>query len=195
MKISRKKTTEYDSHVVCHSCLYCLRAHAISTHTYDYLPSNWEICRYSIGKVIGAGSFGVVRQVTEKATGRKFACKTISKVPKRGSCTPRYLLKIQTEVDVMQQLGASLDSVSLKASPVSLSNSPRLICGLSWVVPDLPEHQCPINVDTLKQWLHKLRRLLLEDTNASLRQKRIVVTVYSAALPVLTECNGKTILH
>ena len=94
------------------------------------LPSNQEICRYSIGKVIGAGSFGVVRQVTEKATGRKFACKTISKVPKRGSCTPRYLLKIQTEVDVMQQLGASLDSVSLKASPASLSNLSKLICGL-----------------------------------------------------------------
>ena len=123
------------------------------------LLSNREICRYSIGKVIGAGSFGVVRQVTEKATGRKFACKTISKVPKRGSCTPRYLLKIQTEVDVMQQLGASLDSVSLKASPASLGNLSKLICDLYWGVPDLPEYPCHINVDTLWQWIDKLRSL------------------------------------
>lgn len=70
--------------------------------------------RYDIGKVLGAGSFGVVREAIEKSTGRRFACKTIPKIPKRGVCTPRYLLKLQTEVDVMQQLGASLDSVYLQ---------------------------------------------------------------------------------
>ena len=42
-------------------------------------------------------------------------------VPKKAShskakpvATPRYLLKLQTEVDAMMQLGASLDSVYLK---------------------------------------------------------------------------------
>ncbi|KAK9855457.1 hypothetical protein WJX84_004975 [Apatococcus fuscideae] len=50
---------------------------------------------YNIGKVLGAGSFGVVRTVTHKGNKRKYACKTIPKVPKRGDCTPRYLLKIQ----------------------------------------------------------------------------------------------------
>lgn len=74
------------------------------------------VCRYHIGKVLGAGSFGIVREATEKTTNRRFACKTIPKIPKRGLCTPRYLLKLQTEVDVMQQLGASLDSVHLQAS-------------------------------------------------------------------------------
>ena len=73
-------------------------------------------CRYKLGKVLGAGSFGVVREATEKLTKRRFACKTIPKAPKRGACTPRYLLKLQTEVDVMQQLGASLDSVHLKVT-------------------------------------------------------------------------------
>ena len=47
-------------------------------------------CRYDIGKVLGAGSFGVVREAIDKNTGRHFACKTIPKIPKRGVCTPRY---------------------------------------------------------------------------------------------------------
>ena len=75
--------------------------------------------RYNLGKVLGAGSFGVVREAKEKSTDRHYACKTIPKVPKRGFCTPRYLLKLQTEVDVMQQLGASLDSVYLKVGSSS----------------------------------------------------------------------------
>lgn len=78
-------------------------------------------CRYDIGKVLGAGSFGIVREAIEKSTGRRYACKTIPKIPKRGLCTPRYLLKLQTEVDVMQQLGASLDSVHLQVKLVLLT--------------------------------------------------------------------------
>lgn len=35
-------------------------------------------------------------------------------VPKRGLPTPRYLLKLRTEVEIMQQLGFSLDAVNLK---------------------------------------------------------------------------------
>lgn len=70
--------------------------------------------RYSLGAVLGAGSFGVVREVTEKRTKRKYAVKTIPKSPKNAKSTPRYLLKLQTEVDAMGQIGASLDSVFLK---------------------------------------------------------------------------------
>lgn len=69
----------------------------------------------------------------------RFAVKTISKIPKRGLPTPRYLLKLRTEVvvgfswsghrvgnpktlnpstlhqvEIMQQLGYSLDAVNLK---------------------------------------------------------------------------------
>ncbi|KAG2490878.1 hypothetical protein HYH03_010796 [Edaphochlamys debaryana] len=70
--------------------------------------------KYHLGRVIGAGSFGVVRECVEKATGRINAVKTIPKVPKRGLPTPRYLLKLRTEVEIMQQLGYSLDAVNLR---------------------------------------------------------------------------------
>lgn len=46
--------------------------------------------QYDVGRVLGAGSFGVVRECVEKATGRKYAVKTITKAPKRGAPTPRY---------------------------------------------------------------------------------------------------------
>ncbi|KAG2424379.1 hypothetical protein HXX76_014588 [Chlamydomonas incerta] len=70
--------------------------------------------KYHLGRVIGAGSFGVVREVVEKNTGKTAAVKTIPKVPKRGLPTPRYLLKLRTEVEIMQQLGYSLDAVNLR---------------------------------------------------------------------------------
>ena len=38
-------------------------------------------------------------------------------MPKRGKATPRYLLKLQQEVDAMQQIGASFDAVYLRVSP------------------------------------------------------------------------------
>ena len=42
-------------------------------------------------------------------------------VPKRAGSTPRYLLKLQTEVDGMQQLGPSLDAVYLKVGTKCLA--------------------------------------------------------------------------
>ena len=67
-----------------------------------------------MGKVIGAGSFGVVREAVQKSTGWRFAVKSVPKQPKRGVPTPRYLLKLRQEVEAMQQLGASLDAVYLQ---------------------------------------------------------------------------------
>ncbi|KIZ04772.1 hypothetical protein MNEG_3189 [Monoraphidium neglectum] len=68
---------------------------------------------YYLGKIIGAGSFGTVREAVEASTGLRFAVKTVAKVPKRGPPTPRYLLKLRAEVEVMQQLGVSLNAVHL----------------------------------------------------------------------------------
>ena len=57
----------------------------------------------------------------------------VPKIPKRGKGTPRYLLKLQTEVDAMVQLGPSLDAVYLKVGRALL----RLIWLLSILaVPD-----------------------------------------------------------
>ena len=69
---------------------------------------------YEMGEVLGAGSFGVVRACRRRdGKGPAAAVKTISKVPRRGAATPRHLLKLRSEADVMRQLGPSLDAVSL----------------------------------------------------------------------------------
>jgi len=71
--------------------------------------------QYQVGSLLGAGSFGGVRGGVHRATGAAYAIKSVAKVPRRGACTPRHLLKLRTEVDVMRQLGPSLDAVYLAA--------------------------------------------------------------------------------
>lgn len=66
--------------------------------------------------MIGSGSFGTVYAAVQKSTGLEFAVKSIPKVPRSFPATPRYLLKLRNEVEVMQQLGASLDAVYLEVS-------------------------------------------------------------------------------
>eukprot|EP00798_Chlamydomonas_sp_ICE-L_P026449 gene26449-17548_t len=70
--------------------------------------------KYFMGKILGYGSFGVVRDCMEKESGDMYAVKTIKKVPKDLPPTPRYLLKLRAEVEIMQQIGSSLDTVNLK---------------------------------------------------------------------------------
>ena len=79
--------------------------------------------KYELGKVIGAGSFGVVREAEQLSTGRKVAVKTISKllkkVPKHlarqgdEGTISKHLKKLQLEVDAMKSLRGSLNAVSL----------------------------------------------------------------------------------
>lgn len=72
-------------------------------------------CRYKPVSRLGTGSFGIVSKVVERETGHEYACKSIAKVQRgKNVTTPRYLLKIQNEVECMYQLGASLDAVCLK---------------------------------------------------------------------------------
>ena len=105
---------------------HCL--HSPLTIVYILLTSCYTpvSLRFDIKGVLGAGSFGVVREAVNRITGRKYACKTIPKVPKRGKPTPRYLLKLQQEVDAMQQLGASFDAVYLKVSSPPSSFRPHV---------------------------------------------------------------------
>jgi len=90
-------------------------------------PNQHSVLRYTIGKVIGAGSFGVVREAVHKRTNLHYACKTIPKLPKKGRGTPRYLLKIQTEVDAMLQLGPSLDAVFLQVLFINICCYSKLV--------------------------------------------------------------------
>lgn len=59
-------------------------------------------------------------------------CGRRPQVPKNARATPRYLLKIQTEVDAMQQLGGSLDAVFLQASRFELGRAGKGIVLASW---------------------------------------------------------------
>ncbi len=72
----------------------CLSARAVSssvnviktcTHTL-YRYSNQLDSLFFVGRVVGAGSFGVVRECVEISTGKRYAIKTIPKKPKRGPC-------------------------------------------------------------------------------------------------------------
>ncbi|CAD7701182.1 unnamed protein product [Ostreobium quekettii] len=69
--------------------------------------------RFHFGEVIGTGSYGVVRRCIEKESHKEYAVKTLPKTPKKGPPTPRYLLKLRNEVDVMRQVGNSLNAVHL----------------------------------------------------------------------------------
>ena len=108
----------------------------------QYPDDHVHACRYNIGKVIGAGSFGVVREAVHKRTNLHYACKTIPKLPKKGRGTPRYLLKIQTEVDAMLQLGPSLDAVYLNVMLLSIIQA-HPCCSL-WFCPPPPPPSLPI---------------------------------------------------
>jgi calcium-dependent protein kinase len=57
------------------------------THVFGYPRDLTE--RYYLGRVLGAGSFGVVREAIGVSSGLRHAVKTIPKAPKRGPATPR----------------------------------------------------------------------------------------------------------
>ncbi|GLI62801.1 hypothetical protein VaNZ11_005550 [Volvox africanus] len=66
---------------------------------------------YTFGKVIGKGQFGTCRIVTEKATGTKYACKSISK---RRLCPQGSLVDVRREVQIMHHLAGHPNIVTIK---------------------------------------------------------------------------------
>ena len=53
----------------------------LTVHTADIIhamPQEVSVV-YSLGKVLGRGQFGTTRLAVEKATGKEYACKSISK--------------------------------------------------------------------------------------------------------------------
>ncbi|KAG2489663.1 hypothetical protein HYH03_011775 [Edaphochlamys debaryana] len=66
---------------------------------------------FVLGRVLGKGQFGTVRQVTERATGARYACKSIAK---RRLCTATDVEDVRREVQIMHHLSGHPNIVQLK---------------------------------------------------------------------------------
>lgn len=66
---------------------------------------------YSLGKVLGKGHFGVTRLATHKATGKQYACKSISKAK---LVCPEDVADVQREVQIMNHLSGHANVVTIK---------------------------------------------------------------------------------
>lgn len=67
--------------------------------------------RYVLGEELGRGEFGITHLCTDKETGEKFACKSISKQKLR---TAIDIEDVRREVDIMRHMPAHLNVVCLK---------------------------------------------------------------------------------
>ncbi|KAF5750209.1 putative calcium-dependent protein kinase [Tripterygium wilfordii] len=75
-------------------------------------PTGFEIeKRYQLGRELGRGEFGVTYLCTDKETGEKFACKTISKKKLRSAVD---IEDVRREVEIMKHLPEHPNIVSLK---------------------------------------------------------------------------------
>ncbi|XP_042467963.1 calcium-dependent protein kinase 20-like [Zingiber officinale] len=75
-------------------------------------PTGRDICsRYELGKELGRGEFGITYLCTEKSSGERFACKSISKKKLR---TAVDIEDVRREVEIMRHLPAHPNIVSLK---------------------------------------------------------------------------------
>ena len=68
---------------------------------------------YTIGKELGRGQFGVTSLCTHKATGERFACKTIAK---RKLSTKEDVEDVRREVQIMYHLAGQPNIVELKGA-------------------------------------------------------------------------------
>ncbi|KQK10184.2 calcium-dependent protein kinase 2 [Brachypodium distachyon] len=68
---------------------------------------------YTVGKELGRGQFGVTSLCTHKATGQKFACKTIAK---RKLSTKEDVEDVRREVQIMYHLAGQPNIVELKGA-------------------------------------------------------------------------------
>lgn len=73
---------------------------------------------YSVGPVIGKGGFGTVKIVTEKATGKEFACKIICKRLEEagvaGQRQTRHIDNVLREIAVLRRLRGTLNIAHFK---------------------------------------------------------------------------------
>ena len=74
--------------------------------------------KYSAGRVLGKGGFGIVKIVTEVATGKEFACKSINKKLEEkgvgGKKQARHIANVRREVAVLRKLRGTLNVAHFK---------------------------------------------------------------------------------
>lgn len=75
--------------------------------------------KYSVGEVLGQGSFGVVREVTNKLTGQKFAMKIVNKE------------KVSKKSHLVTRLPLLLSHTSIYGQGTNLCNWARCFCWAS----------------------------------------------------------------
>lgn len=74
--------------------------------------------KYSVGTTLGSGGFGTVKVVTEKETGKEYACKTICKMLEEqgvgGNKQKRHLDNVRREIAVLRRLRGTLNVAQFK---------------------------------------------------------------------------------
>lgn len=65
-----------------------------------------DFCRvFETGRILGRGSFAVVRECTHTETGEKFAVKVMTKSTKGARLDPKFATRVHHEVDMLRTLG------------------------------------------------------------------------------------------
>jgi serine/threonine protein kinase len=80
---------------------------AVETSTNPPNPNSFEE-QYTLGKMIGSGTFSVVRDAIHKPTGQKYAIKCI----KREGLSAEDIEALTTEVAILKQVGSLLSLCS-----------------------------------------------------------------------------------
>jgi len=70
--------------------------------------------RYTLGPMLGSGSFGVVHVAVDNQTGQRFAVKSIHKRFIGEYLEPNFVARIQHEVDIYRHMGQSLNVAHLE---------------------------------------------------------------------------------
>lgn len=74
---------------------------------------------YSLDRELGRGQFGITRLCTEKATGRKYACKSI---PRAKLVTDKDVADVRREIQILQHLTGQPNIVEFRGAYEDRSN-------------------------------------------------------------------------
>ncbi|KAI3915268.1 hypothetical protein MKX01_035527 [Papaver californicum] len=92
-------------------CWACINTWVLAwSNNSKYTLTSFED-RYELGKELGSGSYGVIRDCFDKTNGETWACKSIAK---ERLVTPDNIRNVKLEVDIMKRLSGHSNIVNLK---------------------------------------------------------------------------------